>query len=653
MRISAWMKAACIIILFTGFWGCETAPQLSDKDALEEITKIEDPAARAKALEGFLSDYPDSSLKSKVLRRVFDAYVELKDAEKADSAADAIFEGRPEEGRADLYNSLAWGLAEAELLLDRAEEYASKAVEQTRETGGRRFASNLDTYAYVLFKKGDFARAEEVQLEALKDNGNMPDFVERLALYKHAGGKLEESIDALAQSLLAGGSDEGWAYLVQWRDELDPDPAKTQSRVKDILGRRIYAYLQESDTPKRRARAAELLSRSGADVEMGERWARKAFADLGNEMTQVEEFEARGSLAAVLMAAGKTSEALAMLQTVQDRAPLYDTGYWRSLGQGYAAVGNQEEAVRAFVEGMVFREDEAIRGELRKASLGDAEIDARVSARKDELLNFDPGKWDAPVESNGRVVLAELFTGAECNPCQAADHAFDLLSQYYPRTSLVILEHHLHIPGADPLTNPSSLARYEYYGGGFGTPTTFINGAERMTGGGPAVLKKNYYLQYKDVIDRSLKGSTVPSLEPKVRHDGDAVTVHVDTLPLGDDTEHLDLHVALVENSVEYLGGNTIGHHAFVVRHLTDGVSGVALKRPEVRIVIREIKLDKIEAGLNEYLDGFEKSPPERYQGFGGWTQRPVQLNRDNLAIVVWVQDRETKQVVQSAYVGI
>src|SRR5262245_27716729 len=71
-----------------------------------------------------------------------------------------------------------------------------------------------------------------------------------------------------------------------------------------------------------------------------------------------------------------------------------------------------------------------------------------------------------------RVVLVELFTGAQCPPCVAADLAFDALAKTYKPTEVVLLEYHLHIPGPDPLTNADSEARQKYYGDAIeGTPT--------------------------------------------------------------------------------------------------------------------------------------------------------------------------------------
>ena len=77
-------------------------------------------------------------------------------------------------------------------------------------------------------------------------------------------------------------------------------------------------------------------------------------------------------------------------------------------------------------------------------------------------LPFEPGVYEG--EASPTVVLGELFTGADCGPCLAADFAFDGLIEHYPDTELAVLEYHLHIPRPDPMTNAASLARKEYYG---------------------------------------------------------------------------------------------------------------------------------------------------------------------------------------------
>ena len=72
-----------------------------------------------------------------------------------------------------------------------------------------------------------------------------------------------------------------------------------------------------------------------------------------------------------------------------------------------------------------------------------------VAGRKDKEAN--------------QVVMMELFTGAQCPPCVAADVAFDALQKSYKPTELVLVQYHMHIPGSDPMTNPDTIARWDYY----------------------------------------------------------------------------------------------------------------------------------------------------------------------------------------------
>ncbi len=85
----------------------------------------------------------------------------------------------------------------------------------------------------------------------------------------------------------------------------------------------------------------------------------------------------------------------------------------------------------------------------------------------------------------------ELFTGAQCPPCVAADVAFDALLQTYKPTEFIGLQYHLHIPGPDPLTNNDSEERQKYYGSAIrGTPSTFFNGKARPAAAGAWQLRE-------------------------------------------------------------------------------------------------------------------------------------------------------------------
>ena len=104
------------------------------------------------------------------------------------------------------------------------------------------------------------------------------------------------------------------------------------------------------------------------------------------------------------------------------------------------------------------------------------------------------------------MVLLELFTGAECGPCVAADLAFDAVSSAYRPTELITLEYHLHIPRPDPLTAPDSVARAAYYEVR-STPSTLFNGVPAALHGGPAEHARGKLNQYRSVIDDKLQAT--------------------------------------------------------------------------------------------------------------------------------------------------
>ena len=98
-----------------------------------------------------------------------------------------------------------------------------------------------------------------------------------------------------------------------------------------------------------------------------------------------------------------------------------------------------------------------------------------------------PGRKD----KSDRVVLVELFTGAQCPPCVAADLAFDALAKTYKPTEVALLQYHEHIPGPDPLTNPDTEDRMAYYRKAIsGTPTILFNGKAAEGGGGGRDLRR-------------------------------------------------------------------------------------------------------------------------------------------------------------------
>ena len=284
-------------------------------------------------------------------------------------------------------------------------------------------------------------------------------------------------------------------------------------------------------------------------------------------------------------------------------------------------------------------------------------LKARMKAAANSLANFEPGQYQPPETTTGQVVLAELFTGCECGPCAAADFAFDALRDYYPRTRLAILEFHQHIPRPDPMTNYDSDARYQYYGANFGTPTVFINGTDKMVGGGPKIVTKNRFTLYSHTIEKHLKAKPGYHISGLADLSQDQVKIDLQIKSSNDqpDSEKNPLlNIALVERSVDFSGSNGVDHHAFVVRKLVNGGEGKVITIDNQGLTLSEtIQLKAVEIELADYIKEYAAQNANRITDTEGWKNPPIKLNRDNLAIIAWLQDAETKAVLQAFYYDV
>ena len=269
-----------------------------------------------------------------------------------------------------------------------------------------------------------------------------------------------------------------------------------------------------------------------------------------------------------------------------------------------------------------------------------------------------------------RVVLFELFTGAQCPPCVAADVAFDALLSTYKPTELVALQYHLHIPGPDPLTNPDAASRSAYYALR-GTPSTYFNGMTAAGGGGGMPQSKGKYDQFRQEIDKQLAGSKSAKIDLQLTRSGDKILVTATAqAAIQDETKEdakdavkdeakddakekdkkkdkpkLRLRVVLTEESIRYVGGNRLRFHHHVVRGFPGGVEGKELTAGEEGKVELSIDLDQVRQGLTDYLDNFAKT--------SSFPAALPQIQFKGLAVVAFVQDDSDKRVLHTVQASV
>jgi thiol-disulfide isomerase/thioredoxin len=265
---------------------------------------------------------------------------------------------------------------------------------------------------------------------------------------------------------------------------------------------------------------------------------------------------------------------------------------------------------------------------------GDA---ARRSAL--QALPYHPGPFQAPAGWKGKAVLAELFTGSECPPCVGADLGFDGLIESIPGKYLVVLEYHLPIPRPDPMMNPTTKKRQDFYGVN-STPTVFVDGTNKMVGGGTRAMAEGKFGQYKSAIEPLLAAAPEVALKVQGSLAGDTVKAAFEfdkTVP------GADYHLALVQDEQEYQGSNGLSLHKMVVRDLVT----IDPAAPKTAL----FDLAASEKATDAYLTEFEKTYT-RVPNFK-WAVRHHAIARKGLKVAFFAQDRETKRILNAAVVDI
>jgi tetratricopeptide (TPR) repeat protein len=265
--------------------------------------------------------------------------------------------------------------------------------------------------------------------------------------------------------------------------------------------------------------------------------------------------------------------------------------------------------------------------------------------RKRVLAFADKPSGESP--AGNKLVLCELFTGSSCPPCVGADIATGALEVTYPKTQVIVLRYHQHIPGPDPLTNSDSEDRFTNYYRGQGTPTVLLNGAPVNNVGGYLPNSPDIYRGLKSLINQQLdsKATVQVGVNARVVDGTLQLVANVTGLDqLGDEAKDLRLRVVIAEDEVHFLARNGVRSHEMIVRRMVGGPAGVEPK--DGKLSIKEaIPLAELKASLNDYLKKYEES-----EGID-FPAKPLDLKR--LHVVAFVQNDESHEVLQTNAIAV
>ncbi len=447
--------------------------------------------------------------------------------------------------------------------------------------------------------------------------------------------------------------------------------AEAYSKAADLQSKAMLLSFQaqnEKDAEKKKALAEKLKeAKKEADSHLPELWRAAVEAHQG-------EPAAYDASLAVLRGGSRykvtAAEAQKLADSLENQAAPYGARFRRSTLQqiaellandkplakvGAAAAGKLAKEITekdpadyqaqvlglwktALINAGETQEIEAIKSRIAKLDeKQDAEYAKNIPPFKPEAYK---GRQDK--EAN-RVAVLELFTGAQCPPCVAADIAFDALEHAYTSKDLILIQYHLHVPGPDPLTNAASESRMEYYkklhpekvrGA---TPTTLFNGSPKAGGGGFLADSETKYGKYREVINPILETKTPIALTGKATRKANKIRAAVQVQG-ADMKEELVVRFVVVEEKIKYVGGNKLRFHHQVVRAIPQSVGPLA-GNPTSHSM--ELDLTSLHQELTEYLDGFARRRP-----FSN-PSRP--LDFQGLKVVALVQNDKTGEIVQAA----
>jgi len=339
--------------------------------------------------------------------------------------------------------------------------------------------------------------------------------------------------------------------------------------------------------------------------------------------------------AAAHINAGSTVKAAAALENFRKSGHAFDQVYYYVKGDLDAAQGREKEALESYLSAAAENYGDAVakaRALYLKANGSPDGFEARLEDKQKELpYAVEPYKAD--MAWSGKTVLAELFTGSECPPCVAADLGFDgLVAAFEPRY-LAVLEYHLPIPRPDPMMNAATRKRAQEYGVN-STPSTFFDGEAKAGGGGNRVMAGDKFSEFAGEVRGRLAAKPAVRPEVKASRAADLVRVEfkIDRPPSG-----ADFNLVLVQEEEKYRGGNGLPFHKMVVREF------VTLSEAALKARTYTFDISAAEAAAAAFLAEFERENSFQF------AEKKDRIDRSALRVVLFVQDRATKKVLNAA----
>ncbi len=637
--------------------------QSGDDQLFHAAISASSDSAKLAGLNRLIATYPQSKFVGDAYGAQFSVLMSLRRDSAAFFAAHNYLAAKDSQSLPGALQNIAMELAFRKQYPDSALKLMDSAISLYREKHRRLTPVLLYTRATSLFLLKRLAEAESTQHEAIALLPASATFDPRYSNYFAQLGmiQLETSpgVEGLQQYVHASFASPQPSTDYANLDSLFHSRVKDSTsviRVRDSLFERTAnEYLHISnDSSRAKSFIAESFSRNRVFTGRALQFAREAYREAAARSFQ-ERCDAAASLGIVLFNAGSNGEAEKFLHEALQTALPSATELFLALGSVQESLGKNNEAFDTYLAGVTMSRPAVLMKPLQalqKELYPHASIDSLIALAQRKWVDFFPEKYQRPDSLDGqpnqKTVLAELFTGSECRPCQAADIAYNKLLERYDRSDLAVLEYHLHIPHPDPMTNTDTELRSEYYGVN-STPTSIIEGTNVINSGGPAIAARSKFAVYADAIDHLLTTPAKASVKisAKIRRSKVSFVVSAN---VANTRKSYRLRVVLAEDGMRYQGANGISEHRYVVRKMIRGAGGTSFNQNGKATVKDAFAVSAIEDQLEKYLSTYE----EKIQKPGtAFKEKKSEIDPKQLYIVAFVQDDATHKILQSTIVKV
>jgi len=254
-------------------------------------------------------------------------------------------------------------------------------------------------------------------------------------------------------------------------------------------------------------------------------------------------------------------------------------------------------------------------------------------------------KYAGRKAKSDRVVLAEVFTTAQAKSCVPVDAAVGALQKTFKAGELAIILYHQHLPTGNPLGCEESEKRLAYYDRSVtALPTLIFSGKTASAGGGGPEDAQERYDAYAERIEEQLETEPKATLTLGATRKGNKIDVSAEVGKM-EDAENVRLRVVLVEREAEYKGASGTAVHVNVARAMPGGAEGTEVKPRGLKKTFT-VDLADLKKKLEEHQEKENKKKPFP-------NKEKASLELKNLRVIAFVQNDETKEVLQAAQVVV